>query len=86
MTYTVTGLSATPLIVPATINSDGSAQLHLDLSTVAKGLALANGPYTVTAIANNAQGSSAVSPPFSFSIPFPTVVPGSPGVLSLSNN
>ena len=86
LSYTITGLGTAPITVPATINTDGSAQLHLDLSTVLKGQPLTNGVYTVTATATNAQGASVASPPFSFSIPYPSVIPPAPGILSLSNN
>ena len=85
--YTVTGLSSTPLVVPATINADGSAQLHLDLAKAgAAGAALANGPYTVTVAATNARGAGLATGPFPFSLPYPVATPGVPGSISLSTN
>jgi hypothetical protein len=61
VSFVVTGLSGTPLSVPATINADSTIQLHYDLST------LAHGSYTVTASAVNVFGGvSGASDPFSF--------------------
>ncbi len=82
--YTVTGLLAAPLTVPATINVDGSAQLHLDLSKVNAGLPLANGTYTITATATNARGTGPASVPFTFPFTYPANLPGAPASLSLS--
>jgi hypothetical protein len=82
--YTITGLSAAPLTVPATINADGSAQLHLDIAKVNAGLPLVNGTYTATAAATNARGTGAASAPFTFTLPYPANLPGAPGSLSLS--
>jgi hypothetical protein len=86
LTYTVTGLLAAPVTVPATINADGSAQLHLDLSKANNGLALANGTYTATATATNARGAGPASAPFTFPFTYPASLPGAPGSLSLSPN
>jgi hypothetical protein len=82
--YTLTGLLAAPLTVPATINADGSAQLHLDLSKANAGLPLANGTYTITATATNARGTGLASGPFTFPFTYPANLPGAPGSLSLS--
>jgi hypothetical protein len=82
--YTLTGLLAAPLTVPATINADGSAQLHLDIAKANAGLPLANGSYTVSVSATNARGAGAASAPFTFTLPYPANLPGAPGSLSLS--
>jgi hypothetical protein len=68
VSFVVTGLSANPLSVPATTNSDGTIQLHYDLS------ALGNGTYTVTAAAVNVFGGlSGNSAPFTFTSGVPAV-------------
>ena len=80
ISYTITGLLATPLTVPATINADGSAQLHLNLATVAAGAPLANGPYTLSVFATNQRGLGAASVPFTFTSPYPASLPGAPSI------
>jgi hypothetical protein len=61
VSYVITGLSGTPLSTPATVNQDGTVQLHYDLS------ALGNGTYTVTAAAVNVLGGvSPATGPFLF--------------------
>jgi hypothetical protein len=72
--FTVTGLGASAITVPATVNSDGTQVLHYDLS------ALPNGTYTVTAAAVNGFGGSAVSAPFTFT----SGIPSTPTNISLS--
>lgn len=74
--YTIQGLPAVNITTPATKNSDGSVQLHYDLT------GLAVGSYTVTATATNLWGTSAASAPFTFS----SALPGSPISLSVSPN
>jgi hypothetical protein len=60
-TFIIAGLTASPFSVPASINADGSAQLHFDLSNVPFG------SYTVTAAAVNTSGGiSSPSLPFTF--------------------
>jgi len=76
LSYTIQGLPAVNLSVPATVNTDGSFQLHYDLGP------LANGSYTVTAVAVNQWGASAASSPFLFS----KVLPGAPAGLKLAPN
>ena len=57
--YILTGLGANPISTPATVNADGSVQLHYDLVN------LQNGTYTVTAAAVSAVGGvSPASSPF----------------------
>lgn len=75
-TYSLTGLGAAPIIVPAQINADGSVQLHYDLS------GLANGSYTVTATAT-VTGKGLASPP-SAPFTFSFAVPAVPTSLSVS--
>jgi hypothetical protein len=62
VSYVITGLSSTPLSTPATVNSDGTVQLHYDLAQ------LPHGTYSVTAAAVNSLGGvgPASEPPFSF--------------------
>jgi hypothetical protein len=75
-TYSLSGLGPAPVVVPAQINSDGSVQLHYDLA------GLANGSYTVTAIAT-LTGKGLASPssaPFTFSF----AVPAAPTSLLVS--
>jgi hypothetical protein len=75
--YTVTGIGTGSITTPATVNADGSVQLHYDLGTTP------NGTYTVTATDTNSAGTSAASAPFTFSLPF-VVTPAVPQGLSLS--
>lgn len=65
ISYTIQGLPAINVVVPATTNTDGSVQLHYDLAT------LVNGTYTVTATATTLWGTSAASAPFTFSKALP---------------
>jgi hypothetical protein len=72
--YTIQGLPAVNVAVPATKNADGSVQLHYDLT------GLAVGSYTVTATATNLWGTSPASVPFTFS----SALPAAPMSLSVS--
>lgn len=74
--YTISGLSAS-VTTAATVNPDGSVQLHYDLAAVP------NGTYTVTVTAANSAGTSAPSAPFTFTLPL-SEIPASPNGLSLS--
>ena len=67
VSFNVTGIGANPISVPATINVDGTRQLHYDVGT------LGNGNFTVTAAAVNVfGGTSPESSPFSFTKGVPT--------------
>lgn len=78
-TYQITGLGSAVVTVPVTTNADGTLELHLSLAGVA------NGTYTVTAVAVNSQGfAGPASSPFLFTLPVAT--PGAPSALSLSPN
>ena len=66
--FVLTGLAQNPISTPATVNADGTVQLHYDLAT------LGNGNYTVTASAVNALGGiSPASLPFGFIRGVPSV-------------
>ena len=74
VSFILTGLAQTPISTPATINQDGTIQLHYDLQR------LAHGTYTLTASAVNVFGGvSGASDPFSFT----SGVPGVPGNLRI---
>lgn len=61
VSFILKGLSANPISTPATINQDGTIQLHYDLGS------LSNGTYTVIADAVNVFGGvSPDSGPFVF--------------------
>lgn len=78
VSYIITGLSTSSISTPAVQNSDGTLQLKYDLST------LADGQYTVTAIAVNIFGvpSNQSSPPLTFT----KGAPGTPTNLRISPN
>ena len=77
VSYRITGLATSAISTPATMNANNTIQLHYDLST------LANGNYTVTAIAVNTFGlPSAASAPLSFT----KGAPGTPTNLRISPN
>jgi hypothetical protein len=62
-TFVIAGLTASPIMVPAQINADGSAQLHYDLVNIPFG------NYTVTVAALNTSGGiSSPSSPFGFTL------------------
>lgn len=68
VSYVLTGLSGSPISTPATVNGDGTVQLHYDLS------ALTHGTFTVTAAAvNQFGGVSGASDPFSFGVGVPAI-------------
>lgn len=75
VSYVLTGLAQSPISTPATTNSDGTVQLHYDLS------GLTHGTFTVTAAAVNVFGGigPASDPPFSFGVG----VPAAPGNLRI---
>jgi hypothetical protein len=76
VSFIVTGLSANPLTVQATINTDGSQYLHYDLGSLPKQ------QYTVTASAVNGYGGvSSPTAPFVFTLG----VPITPSNLRLSS-
>jgi hypothetical protein len=62
VSYVITGLSGTPISTPATVNTDGTVQLHYDLGS------LPHGSYSVSAAAVNSLGGVGPSstPPFTF--------------------
>lgn len=61
VSFILKGLGASPISIPATVNSDGTVQLRYDLA------ALPNGNYTVIADAvNQFGGVSLDSAPFTF--------------------
>ena len=61
VSFVLTGLAPRPISTPATVNADGTIQLHYDLAT------LSPGNYTVAASAVNALGGiSPASLPFRF--------------------
>jgi hypothetical protein len=62
VSYVITGLSSSPITTPATVNADGTIQLHYDLAS------LPHGSYSVTAAAVNSLGGVGPSstPPFAF--------------------
>ena len=64
--FILKGLSANPITTPATVNPDGTIQLHYDLSS------LGNGTYTIIADAVNVFGGvSPDSAPFTFTVGVP---------------
>lgn len=65
--YVITGLSSTPISTAATVNADGTVQLHYDLAQ------LPHGTYSVTAAAVNSLGGVGPesAPPFSFTSGLP---------------
>jgi len=70
-TFVVTGVSAGPINVQATINADGTQFLHFDVGS------LQNGTYTVTAAAINGYlKESPASVPFTFTIGVPATPTG----------
>jgi len=70
-TFVVTGISAGPINVQATINPDGTQFLHYDVGP------LSNGTYTVTASAVNGYlKESQASSPFTFTIGVPATPTG----------
>ena len=75
VSFNVTGLSAQPISVPATINADGTRQLHYDVGN------LGNGSFTVSAAAVNVFGGTS---PESSTFSFTKGVPVSPTGLKLS--
>lgn len=72
--FILKGLSSNPIVTPATVNQDGTIQLHYDLSQ------LAHGSYTVIADAVNIFGG--VSPD-SLPFQFTSGVPGVPTTLRI---
>ena len=71
VSYVITGLATTNINVQATINADGSQQLHYDVG------ALANGNYTITVAAVNGYAQeSAFTAPFAFTIGAPATPMG----------
>ena len=70
-TFVVTGITANPINVQATINPDGTQFLHYDVGS------LQNGTYTVTAAAVNGYlKESPASAPFTFTIGVPATPTG----------
>ena len=70
-TFVLTGISAGPISVQATINADGTQFLHYDVGS------LQNGTYTVTASALNGYlKESPASAPFTFTIGVPATPTG----------
>ena len=70
--FIITGLGASPITTNAQVNSNGTQQLHYDLSTLSMGVT-----YTITATAVNGLGNmSAPSPNFTFSLGSPATPTG----------
>jgi hypothetical protein len=75
VSYVLSGLSTNPITTTVTQNADGTLQLHYDLAT------LANGLYTVSAVAVNASGNVS---PSSAPLTFTKGSPASPANLRIS--
>jgi hypothetical protein len=70
--FVITGLGASPITTSAQVNSNGTQQLHYDLSALNLGVT-----YTVTATAINGLGNmSSASPNFTFSLGSPATPTG----------
>ena len=78
--FVISGLGTTSVTTPATTNSDGTVELHYDLTSTA------NGVYTVTVEASLAGVLSAASASVTFTLPIVApLVPGIPQNVRVSS-